>query len=144
MAIALFQRHYRPDGSPVIQFSLELDVVDSTQREVNGRPDREQVRGDRRHSPNRTGSRSLIDVVAIGEWAEFETRPSAGRPTPSGRGSTQPATLANTGREKTDAHGSDCHRPPKGGGNKPAVCLACNKNDNMGSIERGEKNEETF
>ena len=67
---ALFQRHYRPDGSPVIQFSMELDVVDSTQREVKGLPDREQVRGNRRHSPNRTGSRSLIDVVAIGEWAE--------------------------------------------------------------------------
>jgi single-strand DNA-binding protein len=64
------QHHYRPDGSPVIQFALELDVVDSTLREGKNLPGREQPQGNRRSALNRTGSGSLIDVVAFGEWAE--------------------------------------------------------------------------
>jgi len=59
------RRHYRPDGSPVVQFPLELD-------EVKDLPGQEQPRGDRRPALNRTGSGSLIDVVAFGELAEFK------------------------------------------------------------------------
>ena len=66
------RRHYRPDGSPVIQFPLELDVVDSTLREVKDLPGRERPQGNRRPALNRTGSGSLIDVVAFGELAEFK------------------------------------------------------------------------
>ena len=66
------RRRYRPDGSPVIQFPLELDVVDSTLREVKDLPGRERPQGNRRPTLNRTGSGSLIDVVAFGELAEFK------------------------------------------------------------------------
>jgi single-strand DNA-binding protein len=66
------RRRYRPDGSPVIQFPLELDVVDSTLREVKDLPGRERPQGNRRPALNRTGSGSLIDVVAFGELAEFK------------------------------------------------------------------------
>lgn len=52
------RRHYRPDGSPVIQFPLELN-------------DSENRFGE---TPHRAGSaqapRSLINIVAFGEWAE--------------------------------------------------------------------------
>jgi single stranded DNA-binding protein len=59
------QRRYRPDGSPVIQFPLELD-------EVKDLPGREQPQGKRRPALNRTGSGSLIQIVAFGKLAEFE------------------------------------------------------------------------
>jgi single-strand DNA-binding protein len=53
------RRHYRPDGSPVIQFPLELhgseDITAQTFRR-NG---------------TGQGSRNRIDIVAIGELAEF-------------------------------------------------------------------------
>jgi len=54
------QRHYRPDGSPVIQFPLELiDPEDPTG-----------------HAPNRNGtgqrSRNRVEIVAIGELAEMK------------------------------------------------------------------------
>ncbi len=51
------RRHYRPDGSPVIQFLLELnDSEDPTrQRDGAGR-----------------GSRNRINIVAIGKLAEFD------------------------------------------------------------------------
>ena len=58
------RRRYRPDGSPVVQFPLEL----------NGSEDpsgQKQPQGDRRSVLNRSGSRSLIDIVAFGELAEF-------------------------------------------------------------------------
>ncbi len=50
------RRHYRPDGSPVIQFLLELnDSEDLThQRDGTGR-----------------GGRNRINIVAIGKLAEF-------------------------------------------------------------------------
>jgi len=51
---------------------LELDVVDSTPREVKELPGQEQPQGDRRSALNRKGSRSLIDVVAFGELFEFK------------------------------------------------------------------------
>ena len=44
------RRHYRPDGSPVIQFPLELT-------------DSEDLTGQ--------GGRNRIDIVAIGKLAEF-------------------------------------------------------------------------
>jgi single-strand DNA-binding protein len=55
--VAPSRRHYRPDGSPVIQFLLELnDSEDLTrQRDGSGR-----------------GGRNRINIVAIGKLAEFE------------------------------------------------------------------------
>jgi single stranded DNA-binding protein len=54
------RRHYRPDGSPVIQFPLELnDSEDLAEPALN---------------PTRRGQgrRNRIDIVAIGELAEFK------------------------------------------------------------------------
>lgn len=45
------RRHYRPDGSPVIQFPLEVN-------------DSEEVTGQ--------GSRNRINIVAVGKLAEFK------------------------------------------------------------------------
>jgi single-strand DNA-binding protein len=59
------RRRYRPDGSPVVQFPLELNG--------SGEPSgQEQPQSDRRLALNRTGSGSLIDIVAFGELAEFK------------------------------------------------------------------------
>jgi len=53
------RRHYRPDGSPVIQFPLELhDSEDITVQTL------------RRNGTGR-GSRNRIDIVAVGKLAEF-------------------------------------------------------------------------
>jgi len=57
------RRHYRPDGSPVVQFPLELN-------KENHLPGQGQPQGDRRPALNHTGSGSLIHVVAFGELAE--------------------------------------------------------------------------
>ena len=52
------QRHYRPDGSPVIQFPLEFaDSEDRTGRALNPTGSRE-------------GGRNRIDIVAFGKLAE--------------------------------------------------------------------------
>jgi len=65
---------YRPDGSPVIQFPLELDET----KDPSGQ---EQPRGGRRPAlnhtasgpaPNRAGPGSLVNIVATGELAEFK------------------------------------------------------------------------
>jgi len=53
------RRHYRPDGSPVIQFPLELN--DSEDLTVQAR---------HRDGPGQRG-RNRIDIVAIGKLAEF-------------------------------------------------------------------------
>jgi single-strand DNA-binding protein len=66
------RRHYRPDGSPVVQFPLELDVVDSTLREVRDLHGREYSQGNRRPGLKRAASENLIDIVAFGELAEFK------------------------------------------------------------------------
>ena len=64
---------YRPDGSPVIQFPLELDETKSLSSQ-------EPTHGHKRPAPNRPGSEpglgrkgsgSLIDIVSIGKLAEF-------------------------------------------------------------------------
>jgi len=53
------RRHYRPDGSPVIQFPLELhDSEDITVQTLH-------------RNGTGQGSRNRIDIVAIGELAEF-------------------------------------------------------------------------
>jgi len=59
------RRSYRPDGSPVLQFPLELDGS----KDPSGQ---RQPQGERKAFLNRTDSRSLIDVVAFGELAEFK------------------------------------------------------------------------
>ncbi|OGP62814.1 MAG: hypothetical protein A2170_09755 [Deltaproteobacteria bacterium RBG_13_53_10] len=48
------KRHYRPDGSPVIQFSLELNGAEKSRE---GR---------------RSGERALIDIVAVGRLTESD------------------------------------------------------------------------
>ncbi len=54
------RRHYRPDGSVVIQFPLELnDSEDPTGQALNP-------------TASRKGSRKRIDIVAFGELAEFQ------------------------------------------------------------------------
>ncbi len=54
------RRHYRPDGSPVIQFPLELD-------------DSEELAGSALNCDGRKqGRRNRIEIVAIGKLAEFD------------------------------------------------------------------------
>jgi single stranded DNA-binding protein len=54
------RRHYRPDGSVVIQFPLELNnSEDSTGQPLNP-------------TASWKGSRKRIDIVAFGELAEFQ------------------------------------------------------------------------
>jgi single stranded DNA-binding protein len=54
------RRHYRPDGSPVVQFPLELDDDKSFAGQTEHRSGKEKE------------GRSFIDVVAFGELAEFK------------------------------------------------------------------------
>jgi single-stranded DNA-binding protein len=49
-----------------------LDILDSNLLEVKALPGKEQSQTTRRGVLNRRGSRSLIDVVALGEIAEFK------------------------------------------------------------------------
>jgi len=54
------RRHYRPDGSPVIQFPMELNhSEDLTVQAMN-------------RTGSRQGGRSRIDIVAFGKLAEFK------------------------------------------------------------------------
>jgi single-strand DNA-binding protein len=54
------RRHYRPDGSPVIQFPLELN-------------DSEDLTGQALHrNGTGQGGRNRIDIVAFGKLAEFK------------------------------------------------------------------------
>ena len=54
------RRHYRPDGSPVIQFPLELNESEEGAGPSLNRNGRKQ------------GRRNRIDIVAIGKLAEIE------------------------------------------------------------------------
>jgi len=54
------RRHYRPDGSPVIQFPLELD--DSEDRTAQAL----------HHNGSGQGVRNWINIVAFGKLAEFK------------------------------------------------------------------------
>ena len=72
------RRHYRPDGSPVIQFPLELnnseDQRDQALHHKGIGPDLH--RSGTRHAPHRAGagqrSRNRINIVAFGKLAEFK------------------------------------------------------------------------
>jgi|GEM_PF-369022 len=58
--VTLPRRHYRPDGSVVIQFPLELnDPEDPAGQPLNP-------------TASRRGGRKRIDIVAFGELAEFQ------------------------------------------------------------------------
>ena len=62
------RRHYRPDGSPVIQFPLELhDSEDITVQTLH----RNGTGPALHRAGTGQGSRNRIDIVAIGELAEF-------------------------------------------------------------------------
>lgn len=54
------RRHYRPDGSPVIQFPLELNDSEDLTRQARHRDGSGQP------------GRNRIDIVAIGKLAEFD------------------------------------------------------------------------
>ena len=72
------RRHFRPDGSPVIQFPLELnDAEESKGRPLNLTASRQVLHRDAKGQVmNRAGSgqagRNQINIVAIGELAEFK------------------------------------------------------------------------
>ena len=142
------QRHYRPDGSPVVQFPLELD-------DFRDPFDRARYQDAKGRVLNRTGSRSLIDVVVFGELAEFKLEPLqtgqhllvVGRlhqrrwQTPEGKKRTRMEVVA------TDLRMVEAL-------NQTAVCPACGKpctdlvqdrqaTGKMGLRKRGEKDEET-
>ena len=51
------RRHYRPDGSPVIQFLLELNDSEDLKHQQDG---------------SGRGGRNRIPIVAIGKLAEFD------------------------------------------------------------------------
>lgn len=51
------RRHYRPDGSPVVQFLLELNDSEDLTRQPDG---------------TGRGGRNRIHIVAIGKLAEFD------------------------------------------------------------------------
>jgi single-stranded DNA-binding protein len=63
------RRHYRPDGSPVIQFPLELNDSEDLMGEVLHRDGTGQAVN---HAGSRQGGRNRIDIVAIGKLAEFK------------------------------------------------------------------------
>jgi len=52
------KRLYRPDGSPVIQFPLEVDEPEGGCESM--------------HGGSRWSGRNLIDIVAVGKLAEFD------------------------------------------------------------------------
>lgn len=133
------RRHYRPDGSPVVQFPLELD-------EVKELPGQEQPQVDRRAALNRTGSGSLIDIVAFGELAEFklDLLQSGQHLLVMGRLNQRHwQTPEGKKRTHTEVIATDLQRVEEL--NQTTVCPACGRQatGKMGSTERGERNEET-
>jgi single-strand DNA-binding protein len=142
------RRHYRPDGSPVVQFPLELD-------EVKELPGQEQPQVDRRAALNRTGSGSLIDIVAFGELAEFkfDLLQSGQHLLVVGRLNQRHwQTPEGKKRTHTEVIATDLQRVEEL--NQTTVCPACGRpctglvqgrqaTGKMGSTERGERNEET-
>ncbi len=133
------RRHYRPDGSPVVQFPLELDDC----KDPFGQAQHRDAKG---RALNRTGSRSLIDVVVFRELAEFKLEPLqngqhllvVGRlnqrhwQTPEGKK-----------RIRTEVVATDLRRVEEL--NQTTVCPACGRRatGKMGTKERGEKDEKT-
>jgi single-strand DNA-binding protein len=137
------RRHYRPDGSPVIQFPLELDDPKDPSGQALHRDGTGQAVN---LAGSRQGGRSLIDVVAFGELAEFKLDLlQSGQPllvvgrlnqrhwqTPEGKKRTRTEVIATDLRRLEEL-------------NQTTVCPACGRQatGKMGSTERGEKNEET-
>ena len=129
------QRRYRPDGSLVVQFPLELNGSKGLSHQALNR--------------DGTGKRgqSLIDIVAFGELAEFkfdllqsgQHLLVVGRlnqrhwQTPEGKKRTLTEVIA------TDLQSLEEF-------NQASVCPACGRQtiDKMSSTERGEKDEETY
>jgi len=132
------RRRYRPDGSPVIQFPLELNHSKESTAEVMKRPRSG-------HAPNRYGSgqegRSLIDIVAFGELAElkFNLLQSGQHllvvgqlkqrhwQTPEGKRYTRTEIIATDLRKVEEA-------------DQPAG----QRKEKMTTFRRGERDEETF
>jgi len=101
--------HYRPDGSPVIQFPLELDEIKDplSQDQPQGYRRPTLKRTGSEPAPNRTGSGSWINVVAIGNLAAFKPDLQSGQhllvvgrlnqrswKTPEGRSRTRTEVIA--------------------------------------------------
>ncbi len=72
------RRHYRPDGSPVIQFPLELNESEDSTGQVLHRagtgqaPQRVAARETVDHAGSRQRGQNRINIVAIGKLAEFK------------------------------------------------------------------------
>ena len=124
--------HYRPDGSPVIQFPLELDDT----KDPSGQ---EQPRGGRRPALNRTGSGGVINIVATGQLAEFKLNLQSGQhllvvgrlnqrswKTPEGKNRTRTEVIATDLRTMEES--------------KPDTCPSTGE---MDPLKRGEEHEET-
>jgi single-strand DNA-binding protein len=65
------RRRYRPDGSPVIQFPLELnhsEDIKTLHRNATG----QALNPARGGTGTGRGSRNRIDIVAVGKLAEFD------------------------------------------------------------------------
>ena len=60
------RRHYRPDGSPVIQFPLELNNPEDRKIHLNGTGRAPH------HAGAGQGSRNRINIVAFGKLAEYK------------------------------------------------------------------------
>jgi single-stranded DNA-binding protein len=63
------RRHYRPDGSPVIQFPLELNESEDSTDEA---PHRVATRQTLDRGGSRQRGQNRINIVAIGKLAEFK------------------------------------------------------------------------
>ena len=63
------RRHYRPDGSPVIQFPLELNNSEDQRDQALHH---EGIGPALHRSGTRHGSRNRINIVAFGKLAEFK------------------------------------------------------------------------
>jgi single-strand DNA-binding protein len=114
------RRHYRPDGSPVIQFLLALNEGDT---------------------PSEKSVRNVINIVAFGEWPESKrdllqnglSLKVIGRLnqrewlTPEGKRKTRTEVIATDLLEVQEEYQTPCFTKSK-----------------TGSIKRGEKNEETY
>jgi single-strand DNA-binding protein len=67
------RRHYRPDGSPVIQFPLELNHSEDIKGQTLRRNGTGQALNPTRSGTGTgRGSRNWIDIVAVGKLAEFD------------------------------------------------------------------------
>jgi single-stranded DNA-binding protein len=130
--------HYRPDGSPVIQFPLELDDTKDPLGQEQPRHSRQPALNHTR-LPYRTGSGSLINIVATGQLAEFKLNLQCGQhllvvgklnqrswKTPEGRNRTRTEVIATDLRTMEEA--------------EPSTCPSAGVTDPM---KRGEEHEET-